>query len=58
MFIVDDDPDVRASNGDGIRDRAGITYEITQEPHFYETGWFRLVAVIAFILKLSTVKVW
>jgi len=38
---------VRASNGDGIWDCAGIGYEITQEPYFYATGWFRLVAVNA-----------
>jgi ligand-binding sensor domain-containing protein len=44
---------VRASNGDGVWDRAGITYEITQEPYFYETGWFRLVAAIAFVLTLT-----
>jgi signal transduction histidine kinase len=44
---------VRASNGDGIWDRAGIGYEITQEPYFYATGWFRLVAVIAFVLTLT-----
>jgi signal transduction histidine kinase/ligand-binding sensor domain-containing protein len=44
---------VRASNGDGIWDRAGISYEITQEPNFYATGWFRLVAVIAFVLTLT-----
>jgi signal transduction histidine kinase len=44
---------VRASNGDGIWDRAGIRYEITQEPYFYATGWFRLVAVIAFVLTLT-----
>jgi signal transduction histidine kinase/ligand-binding sensor domain-containing protein len=44
---------VRASNGDGIWDRAGISYEITQEPYFYATGWFRLVAVIAFVLTLT-----
>jgi signal transduction histidine kinase len=46
---------VRASNGDGIWDRAGISYEITQEPYFYATGWFRLVAVIAFVLTLTGV---
>jgi signal transduction histidine kinase/ligand-binding sensor domain-containing protein len=44
---------VRASNGNGIWDRAGITYEITQEPYFYVTGWFRLVAVVAFVLTLA-----
>jgi signal transduction histidine kinase len=37
---------VRASNGDGIWDRAGITYDIEQEPYFYQTSWFwaRVVA--------------
>src|SRR4029077_3875739 len=44
---------VRASNGDGIWDRAAISYEITQEPYFYATVWFRLVAVIAFVLTLT-----
>jgi signal transduction histidine kinase/ligand-binding sensor domain-containing protein len=44
---------VRASNGDGIWDRAGISYEITQEPYFYARGWFRLVAGIAFFLTLT-----
>jgi signal transduction histidine kinase len=44
---------VRVSNGDGIWDRAGISYEITQEPYFYATGWFRLVAFIAFVLTLT-----
>ncbi len=31
---------IRASNGDGIWDRAGIGYDIEQEPYFYQTSWF------------------
>jgi PAS domain S-box-containing protein len=40
---------VRASNGDGIWDRAGISYGITQEPYFYETGWFRTLCGAALL---------
>jgi PAS domain S-box-containing protein len=40
---------VRASNGDGVWDRAGISYEITQEPYFYETGWFRALCAAALL---------
>jgi signal transduction histidine kinase/ligand-binding sensor domain-containing protein len=36
---------VRASNGDGIWDRTGIVYNITQLPYFYETSLFRLAVV-------------
>jgi signal transduction histidine kinase/ligand-binding sensor domain-containing protein len=37
---------VRACNRDGVWDRAGTVYSITQEPYFYETGWFKLLAAI------------
>jgi signal transduction histidine kinase len=45
---------VRASNGDGIWDRAGINYEITQEPYFYQASWFwaSIVAVSAGLLAI------
>jgi len=36
---------VRACNSDGVWDREGITYAIVQQPFFYETKWFRLLAV-------------
>jgi signal transduction histidine kinase len=35
---------IRASNGDGIWDREGIVYNITQQPYFYETMAYRLAA--------------
>ena len=36
---------IRACNSAGVWDRSGISFPVTQEPYFYETGWFRLVAV-------------
>ena len=43
---------VRVSGSDGMWDRIGILYNITQRPYFYQTTWFRLVSVsaIAFLL--------
>jgi signal transduction histidine kinase/ligand-binding sensor domain-containing protein len=37
---------VRASNGDGVWDRRGIVYRITQEPFFYETATFRILLIV------------
>ncbi len=44
---------VRASNRDGIWDRAGIVYNIVQQPYFYETAIFRLATVTAGLLLLA-----
>jgi hypothetical protein len=44
---------IRACNSDGVWDRSGISFPVTQKPYYYETGWFRLVAVIAFVLTLT-----
>ena len=44
---------IRASNSAGVWDRSGISFPVIQKPYFYETGWFRLVATIAFILTLT-----
>jgi signal transduction histidine kinase/ligand-binding sensor domain-containing protein len=43
---------VRACNRDGIWDRVGMMYIITQQPFFYETTWFRLATVAAGLLLL------
>jgi signal transduction histidine kinase len=43
---------IRASNGDGIWDREGIVYNVTQKPFFYQTTTFRLAAVTAAVLLL------
>jgi signal transduction histidine kinase/ligand-binding sensor domain-containing protein len=44
---------VRACNRDGIWDRAGTVYNITQQPYFYETTSFRLTTVTAGFLLLA-----
>ncbi len=38
---------VRACNRDGIWDRAGMVYSITQQPYLYETASFQLAAATA-----------
>jgi signal transduction histidine kinase/ligand-binding sensor domain-containing protein len=43
---------IRATNGDGVWDREGIVYNVTQRPFFYQTVTFRLAAVIAGVLLL------
>jgi len=43
---------IRASNGDGVWDREGIVYNVTQKPFFYQTTTFRLAALTAAILLL------
>jgi signal transduction histidine kinase len=45
---------VRACNSDGVWDRAGIVYYITQLPYFYETNLFRLAIVAIFGLLLAS----
>jgi len=36
-----------------VWDRSGISFPVTQKPYFYETAWFRLVAVTAFVVILT-----
>src|SRR5258708_22987048 len=43
---------VRASGGDGVWDRVGILYNITQRPYSYQTTWFRLVSVSVLVFLL------
>jgi signal transduction histidine kinase len=38
---------IRATNGEGVWDREGIAYDITQQPYFYETAVFRLGFLVA-----------
>jgi ligand-binding sensor domain-containing protein/signal transduction histidine kinase len=38
---------VRASNSDGVWNDTGATLEFTLLPHFWQTYWFRAVAVLA-----------
>jgi signal transduction histidine kinase len=43
---------IRASNGDGVWDREGIVYKVTQQPYFYQTAAFRLAVVVSACLLL------
>jgi len=45
---------VRASNGDGVWDRQGIVYRITQKPYFYETSVFRILMIAAGCILVAT----
>jgi signal transduction histidine kinase len=44
---------VRASNSDGVWDPAGIVYNVTQEPFYYETMLFRVSSLGVFGLFLA-----
>jgi ligand-binding sensor domain-containing protein/signal transduction histidine kinase len=44
---------VRASASDGIWDRVGTVYRITQQPYFYQTPWFLLLTFTVAVLLLS-----
>jgi PAS domain S-box-containing protein len=49
---------VRASNSDGVWDQAGIVYNVTQKPYFYETTWFRLSALAVIGLLVASIYRW
>jgi signal transduction histidine kinase len=44
---------IRACNSDGVWDRTGIVYNITQMPYYYETKLFRFMLVGMFGLLLA-----
>jgi signal transduction histidine kinase len=46
---------VRASGSDGVWDRVGILYNITQRPYFYQMTWFRLISVCVLVFLLFAV---
>jgi len=41
---------IRACNRDGIWDRTGMVYLITQKPFFYQTIWFRIAMIATGLL--------
>jgi signal transduction histidine kinase len=45
---------IRATNDDGVWDRTGIVYNVTQLPYFYQTNWFRIAAAAALLLLLAS----
>jgi signal transduction histidine kinase/ligand-binding sensor domain-containing protein len=44
---------VRASNGDGLWDRQGIVYTITQQPFIYQTTAFQVLMIVAGCILLA-----
>ncbi len=44
---------VRACNGDGVWNREGIVYEVTERAHYYETTLFRVIALLILISILA-----
>jgi signal transduction histidine kinase len=46
---------VRASASDGVWDRVGIVYNVTQRPFFYQTTWFLLAASAIFVVLLFAI---
>lgn len=46
---------VRATGSAGAWDRAGIVYNVTQQPYPYQTTWFRLVSFSSLIFLLFAV---
>jgi signal transduction histidine kinase/ligand-binding sensor domain-containing protein len=48
---------VRATGSDGVWDRTGILYNITQQPYFYQTTWFLFASVSALVFLLFAVYV-
>jgi signal transduction histidine kinase/ligand-binding sensor domain-containing protein len=43
---------IRACNRDGVWDRTGISFPVTQKPYFYQATWFRVGTLMAFVLTL------
>ena len=45
---------IRACNGNGIWDRVGMVYNITQEPYLYQTHWFLVAGIALGLLLIAT----
>jgi signal transduction histidine kinase len=46
---------IRASNRSGIWDRDGVVFTVTQQPFFYQTGWFAAAMVVSALLVIASV---
>jgi|HubBroStandDraft_6_1064221.scaffolds.fasta_scaffold44491_1 signal transduction histidine kinase/ligand-binding sensor domain-containing protein len=49
---------VRATSSDGVWDRVGIAYNITQQPYFYQRTWFLFFCIAALVLSAWQVSQW
>ncbi len=46
---------IRATDSNGVWDRTGITYLVTQQPFFYQTIWFRFLVLMSLVLLLVSI---
>ena len=46
---------IRACNRSGIWDRDGVAFTVTQQPFFYQTGWFVAAIVVSTLLAIAAV---
>jgi len=49
---------VRATSSDGVWDRDGIVYNITQQPYFYQRTWFLFFCIAALALLAWQISQW
>ncbi|MBI1342057.1 MAG: hypothetical protein GC171_03875 [Terrimonas sp.] len=49
---------VIASNNDGIWNTTGASYAFTVKPFFYETTWFRILVLVAFLFLIAQIIKW
>ena len=49
---------VRATDGNGVWDRDGVVYGVTQRPYFYQTIWFALLCVPAAVALAWSASQW
>jgi signal transduction histidine kinase/ligand-binding sensor domain-containing protein len=49
---------IRACNRSGIWDHVGTAYLVIQEPHFYQTPWFLVLALMIGLLTIVLVHRW
>jgi signal transduction histidine kinase/ligand-binding sensor domain-containing protein len=49
---------VIAANNDGVWNKTGASFQFTVEPFFYETIWFRVLAVLAGIFIIWQIILW
>lgn len=49
---------VRATSSDGVWDRDGVTYSITQRPYFYQTTWFLSLCLVGLMLLTWQASQW
>jgi ligand-binding sensor domain-containing protein/signal transduction histidine kinase len=49
---------VIASNNDGVWNETGASFRFTLKPHFYQTVWFALLCILAFLIAAGLCYRW